>query len=264
MKKAILVLALSYLCLVGIAASAHVDGTRDVFSSCQVEFSSDVSIDSDAITVSAVSGESLRIDAKNSLTVNGASQTLDAEQQALVDAFAGQVRTTIPEVVAIALEGVEIALTAVSEVFYSLLEQSPPSALLESIDRIEAAVAERMSVNGDAISVVGGEIDGFDRTMAELEPQIEQAVKSAVGDIVVAIGESVREGDADIMALLMDFAKKAEHFERDIEAEVMKKAQRLERRAEGLCDEVYALQAVESRMQLEIPATRGFDIVRES
>ena len=77
-------------------------------------------------------------------------------------------------------------------------------------------------------------------------------------------GESVRDGDADIMASLLDFAKKAEQFERDIEAEVMKKAQRLERRAEGLCDEVYALQAVESRMQLEIPATRGFDIVRES
>jgi len=74
----------------------------------------------------------------------------------------------------------------------------------------------------------------------------------------------VRDGDADIMASLLDFAKKAEQFERDIEAEVMKKAQRLERRAEGLCDEVYALQAVESRMQLEIPATRGFDIVRES
>jgi hypothetical protein len=264
MKKAILVLTLSYLCLAGIAASAHVDGARDVFSSCQVEFSSDVSISSDVITVSTESGDSLRIDSMNALYVNGDNQSLNPEQQAVVDAYADQVRTTIPEIVAIALEGVEIALTAVSEVFYSLLEQSPPPALLDSIDRIEEAVAERMSVNGDTINVKGGEINGLEKTMAELEPQIEQAVKTAVGDIVVSIGESVRDGEAGIMDSLLGFAKKAEQFERDIEEEVTKKAQKLERRAEGLCDEVYALQAVESRMHRDIPATRGFDMVKES
>lgn len=262
MKKAILVLSLSYLCLVGIAASAHVDGARDVFSACSVELQSDVTINSESIDVSAESGDRLLIDSDNNLYVNGEKYPLSDEQQTIVDAYADQVRKTIPEIVAIALEGVEIALTAVSEVFYALLERSPPQSLLDSISRIEEAVAERMSVNGDTIHVKGGEINGLEETMADLEPEIERAVQSAVGDLVVSIGESVRDGEVGIMDSILGFAEKAEQFERDIEAEVMVKARKLEERAEGLCDEVYALQAVESQMHVKIPATRGFDMVK--
>jgi hypothetical protein len=49
-----------------------------------------------------------------------------------------------------------------------------------------------------------------------------------------------------------------------MESKIADRASELEQRADGLCEQVYALQASERRLHLEIPATRVFDLVKGS
>ena len=122
MKKALLTLTFCYACMLMIAASAHARAA-DIFTnsqytdSCHLTINSHVTMDAENIQVTNTDGERLLLKADNQLLVNDQLITISPRQQPLVDAYRQQLRTTIPAVVDIALEAVEIGITAVSEGF---------------------------------------------------------------------------------------------------------------------------------------------------
>ena len=262
MKRAIFALAICYMSIVAIAAGAHMDQDGEV-KACNVEFDSDIRIDESRIVISTGS-DSLVIKDGHELAVNGDEVELSDEQKRLVGDYASEIRKTVPEIVALALEGVEIGLAAVTEVFYALSENGPPQHLLDEIHSIQEKVTDRMYQDENSVVMKGGELRGLEEAMSDLEPVLESAVSEAVGELIVSVGQSIRDGDKSIADVISGFANRKEQFEADIEARVASKAEALESRADGLCEQVYALQSAESRLHAQVPATRDFDLVRDA
>lgn len=258
MKKAIITLCICYVFLAAISSRAFAHD-----NTCNVEFRSDITISPDAIEI-ASHDRQMVIKENQDLYVDGNQVQLTSKEQELVETYAAQVRDTIPEIVAVALEGVEIGLTAVTEVFYAFSKDGPPESLQNSIDSIQETVDARMRQDDNIIYLKGGEISGLESTMDDLEPALEDAIADAVGSMIVSMGEALIEEEGSLTERLAGLSRSAEQFERDIETKVKGRAERLEQRAEGLCDQVYALQATESRLHLEVPETRPFDLVKET
>ena len=187
MKKAIITLAICYLSLAAIAAGAHMEGTRGDITACNVEIQSDITVKPDAVTVTTSTGNLMVINQNHELFIDGKTIGLDTDERALVESYAGQLRNTIPELVTVALEGVEIALTSVSEAFYTFSEDGLPASLLDSINSIQEEVTARMYRNGNTLHIKGGEINSLEATMSDLEQALEDAISESIGDLIVSV-----------------------------------------------------------------------------
>jgi len=264
MKRSIITLIICYLSMMAIAAGAHIDGTRTELSACHVEFQSDITINPDAIEIASDNDSKMIINRDHQVFIDGREIDMNGDETELVEQYAAQVRSTIPEIVSVAMAGVEIGLTAVTEVFYAFSEAGPPPSLLNTINQIEDEVSASMYQDGNVVSMKGGEISGLNTAMNELEPALEQAISESVGDIIVSVGQSLKNGEGSLAERITAFTDRMENFEKDIEAKMGAKAGKLEQRAEGLCEQVYALQATESQLHLAVPAMREFDLVKDS
>lgn len=264
MKKAIIALSICYLSLAAIAAGAHMQGTRGDIKACNVEIQSDITVKPDAVEVTTSTGNLMVINQNYELFIDGKTIGLDTDERALVESYARQLRNTIPELITVALEGAEIALTAVSEVFYTFSEDGPPASLLGSINSIQEEVTARMYRDGNNLHIKGGEINGLEATMSGLEQALEDAISESIGDLIVSVGRSLKEGEGSLAERIASFTDKMESFETDIQMRITDKAEQLEQRAEQLCEQVYALQATESRLHQAMPVTRLFELVKDS
>ena len=63
---------------------------------------------------------------------------------------------------------------------------------------------------------------------------------------------------------LASFTERMANFERDIETQVEARAEAIEERAQGLCDEMRTLAEREREMQTSIPALEGLSIITRS
>lgn len=264
MKRTFLSIVTCAVGLMTLSENAYSWDSNDRVNACNVEFRNDITVSPEHIEITSASGENMLINSDHDVFVNGETVSLDDDERALVEKYAAEVRTTIPRIVALALEGVEVAMMAITEVFSALTETEPPASLVASINDIQEEISYRMYRDGNTVHMKGGEIKGVEAAMANIEPALEKAIADSMGDLIMSVGASIKDGEGTFTERLARFASKMEGLEEDIERKVASKAHALEKQAEGLCDQVYALQAVETALHTKVPATRSFDLVRES
>ena len=238
--------------------------TRGDIKACNVEIQSDITVKPDAAEVTTSIGNLMVINHNYELFIDGKTIGLDTDERALVESCVGQLRNKIRELVMVALEGVKIALTAVSEVFYTFSEDGPPASLLDSINSIQAEVTVRMYRDGNTLHIKGGEINSLEATMSDQEQALVDAISESIDDLVVSVGRSLKEGEGSLAEQIASFTDKMESFETNIQTRITGKGEQLEQRAEELCEQVYALEATESRLHQAMPVTRLFDVVKDT
>lgn len=264
MNNAIFILLISYAAMSVIAVQANALEIDTNSHACEPGLEGDVSVSDDEIIVSDDTGKQLIINKNNSLSVAGQTLVLGKEEQQIVREYADQVRATIPKIVAIVLEGVEIGLTAVTEVFYTFSKDGPPDALLEAIADIKGEVTQNMYQNDNRVFMRGGELRGLEPTIRKLEPALEEAVAEAVGDIFISAGNAPNDDDESFLEQIAAMGRNAQALERNIEQQLAPQIQSIKESAEELCSEVYALQAAESKLHESLPETRSFNLVTDS
>ncbi|MDA0977596.1 MAG: DUF2884 family protein [Proteobacteria bacterium] len=264
MNNAIFILLVSYAVMSAIAVKANAMEIDTDAHTCELRLQGDISVSNTEISVSNDAGDRLTIMDGNSLSINDQTVTLDSETSQVVSDYSEQIRTTVPEIVAIALEGVEVGLTAVTEVFYTFSQTGPPASLLEVINGIQEEVTQDIYQHNNEVFLRGGAIQGLEPTMEKLEPALEDAVAEAMGDIIVSAGTALKEGEGSFLERIASMAQSMQQFERNMEQKLEPRVRELEKRAEGLCTEVYALRAAESKLHVALPQTRAFKLVKDS
>ena len=154
---------LAALTLVPIQATAHwFDG-----SSCSLDFSGAVAVTPEVVRIHS-NGSELIVTASNSLLVDGRVIDLNDAQRDRVAEYVGEIRTTMPDVVEVALEGVEIGLTAAAEVAGAVFGSRPPADLYVLMDEVRERVGQRMYDRDGSIYLNGDGINALDVTMARV------------------------------------------------------------------------------------------------
>ena len=191
-----------------------------------------------------------------SVIVDGAPLALSAADRARVDDLERGMRALEPEVKAIAIDAVSIAFEAVGHA--STVFASSPREARESAERI--ARTSRELQKGIAAK------QHWDSTSdADLDRLIEGVVGSLIGEMV---------GNVTAMALKVAFTgdetaiaeleARAASIEKTVEEAVEKRGKALEQRAEALCTNIRALDAIESGIEARLPGNARFDLVQIS
>lgn len=258
MKKLLLISSL----LVTSSVMAHNDNDNNISfngEQCDVEFHNDVRIKSNELEIFTDDDHIMKIVDQKQLYIDGKNIALNDEQRHAVANYAQSLRTQLPEVAEIAIEGVKIAGVAINEVAQAFNLEG-----LHSIDKlmtdIETEVNDTFYQQG-AFVMGQQSFQKFGKNFeSQFDEQISAAVESAVsqsmGSILMAIGSQMMNSDDD----MQDFEQRMENMGATIEAKVEQQAERLEKRADTLCSNFAAISEQEQQLVELLPALKDYSL----
>ena len=242
-----------YLSMIAIVAKAD-PGEQ----SCSASMNAEITIEDGVITLDDGDGGQLIIDQHAHLLVDGKQVPLNSEQEAAVNAYADGIRETVPRIVDIAVRGVQVGLTAVTEVFrgFTGAEENP------KLDQAIAAIGEKVKAsvrqeNGNYYLNAKG-LDDADRYTEEVETVLEEVISEAVTGMFTA-DDSAEE--KSFLTRMQEFGDRMEKMESEIERKVEVASAGLEEEAEQLCGQLQALERTQDRLHEVVPQSRRFVLI---
>lgn len=205
---------------------------------CDMDSDYDVSLSADAITFTREQGSPREVVMRQGrLSVNGVEVALDAADRERVRIFEHDARALVPEVRAIALDAVEIAFAAMTEVARGLAPDNP--GLHEKLDRARADLVTQFDRPDDHFRIDEDAIEAsVERLVGEITPTL-------VGEVTTAAIAAALSGDETKVKAI---EQRAERMEQEIEAKVEARAQALEARADALCPRIAALDELDDAL----------------
>ncbi|GAB5379951.1 MAG: hypothetical protein Alis3KO_14940 [Aliiglaciecola sp.] len=255
MKKTLIAASIALCSTTAFAGNNH--------DSCNINIDGQVSLIDEVLTITTEDKDVIRIEAGEVVYVNGDEVLLNAEQQNWMSSYYDGIYSAVPAVADIALDGVAIASTAVTEVFGNLLgtDSSAVDNINDKLDEIKDKIqynfyAEDGSIRLDSTHFSDGEVFG-PQWENEFEEAIEEVVMSSIGHLLVAIGTKMmfNGGDTD------SFEANMEDFAADIEQRIESQAEELEIKADALCSQLAGVDYVENNLQASVKELSGLNII---
>lgn len=250
MKKILLATAL----FTSTAALAH-------DNNCNIELNADVEISPSHIAFSKNDQPVYQINDDTVLLVNNKEVSLDDQQQALVTEYSESIRAMVPEVKAIAIEGISLAQDGIDLAFNKLLgdDNDVSGSLKEDLHLLQKDIEYRLDSDQTISIKEDGTIGGFNDAEFEqrIESSVERAVEDSLGKLMMVVGQKMimSGGDMD------EFGKEMEEFGNTIETEMETRAEKLELKADALCMSAKQIENLETQMSNEIPALKNVDML---
>ncbi|MEH6394572.1 YggN family protein [Pseudoalteromonas sp.] len=258
MKKLLLIGSL----FIATGAMAHTDNETNIsFSgdSCDVEFKNDVRIKPNELEIFTADNNTMSFVEQGELKINGQTVALNGQQRQAITAYSNSLRSQLPEVANIALEGVQIAGVAIEEVANAFN--------IEGLDSINELMADiKVEVENtfyqQGTFVMGQQsFNQFGENFEnQFDEQIESAVQSAMmqsmGSILMAVGSELMGSGGDMQA----FEQRMENMGAEIEAKVEQQANQLEKRADALCGNFSTIAEQEQQLVKLVPELKDYQL----
>lgn len=258
MKKLLLISSL----LVTHSVMAHNENDNNISFSgeqCDVEFHNDVRIKPSELEVFTNDNRTMKVVNNHQLYIDGTAITLNNEQRQAVGDYAQSLRSQLPEVADIALEGVKIAGVAINEVAQAFN--------IEGLDSIDKLLADIETEVNDTFYQQGAFVMGqqsfqkfgenFESNFDEqISAAVESAISQSMGSILMAVGAQMMGSGGD----MQDFEQRMENMGTAIETKVEQQAERLEKRADTLCTNFAAIAEQEQQMIKLLPELADYSL----
>jgi len=238
-------------------------GSATAHNSCNLELDAGVRITDESIEFYREDQQTYKIVEDQYLVVRGQVLQLNQMQQELVTSYAASIRAAVPEVRSLALDGIDLAMEAITITFDGLLgEKNQVSAqLITELNNVKSDV-NRYFTAGNPITFNRGNEDTPDffgkYFETRMERIVETSVQNSIGSIMIAMGKEVLASGGDMDA----FEARMNKFGEQMEAQMSAKAMRMEARGEQLCKTIRAVDANEEKLKGVVPAVESFDIIR--
>ncbi|GAB2678168.1 DUF2884 family protein [Aliiglaciecola aliphaticivorans] len=251
MKKS--VIAASLLLLTGTAAAGE----------CDVSMDGQVSLMNNILTVTTEDNDIIKIDAGETLFVNGKRMDINKNQERWVAEYYNGIYDAVPVAADLALDGVAIANVAVSEVLGNLLgsESNAVEKIQSKLDDVKQKIehnfyAEDGSIHLDSADFSDGEFFGA-KWEQEFEDTVEEVVTASIGHLMIALGTELIFGDGDTN----DFDQRMGNFGQDIEQKIEARADKLEQKADAFCMRLAKIDNVENKLQNSMGELSGLNLI---
>ncbi len=227
---------------------------------CNVSLNYDLSIKPNMMVVSDNGDEKYRIEQSN-LFVDGKRISLDREQKQLLNQYSDEMYAQVPEVIDLVNDAMDIASGAVSISMNALLGDNAGEKIDDLMGRIESRVSKIAYQDGSEF-YLGATDSTIDDAFDEgFEQEIEDAVKSSIGSIMISLGgQLISSEGGSFDEKIASFEQKMEQMGKDIESQVEAKAQKLEHKAEAMCADFKVLAALETKVRKVIPELSEFPL----
>jgi len=258
MKKLLLVGSL----FIATGAMAHDDHDTNIsFSgdSCEVEFQNDVRILPSELEIFTADNQKMVFTQNADLVINGQTMQLNSQQRQAMTDYSDSLRSQLPEVANIALDGVKIAGVAIEEVANAFNIQGFDS-INDLMADIQVEVEETFYQQGAFVMGQQSFNEFGENFEHHFDEQIESAVQSAMmqsmGSILMALGSELMGSGGDMQA----FEARMENMGAQIEERVQVQADQLEKRADALCSNFSTIADQEQQLVKLVPELKGYQL----
>jgi len=237
---------------------------------CSVNFNYGVIIDPNHIRMIDHGNTIVQINNENQLFVEGREIELNHEQQQLIKQFSLGIRDQIPEIVSIAIEGVDIGLKAVNKAIGSLTGENSASQqkIQTKFDELKWRIRTRFNQSANNYYIAPQDFADFDDIFTgEFEQEIEEIISDSIGTILLAVGEAMIGDNTNSSGgeqRISTFDERMETMGKDLELEISASANALEKKAEQFCLKLTELDKVESKIQRSINQLSQFNLIKSN
>lgn len=236
---------------------------------CSVNLNYGVVITPSHIRIIDESKTILQINGVAQLFIEGREIPLNDEQQQLIAEFSSGIRKQIPEIVSIAIEGVDIGLKAVKKVIGGLTGENSASQqkVQMKFDELKWRIRTRFSQSANNYYIAPQDFDDFDDIFTgEFEQEIEEIVSDSIGTILMAVGEAmINDSDNDNSGnseqRISTFDQRAESMGKDLELEISASAKRLKKKTADFCLQMIELNKIESKIHQIVKQLSQFNLI---
>lgn len=234
-------MGLSLLLLAGAAQATEIN------VECNVESEYDFSLsDRSAIFTRETGAPKAIVMRQGRLFVDDAWVTLSAADSKRIADYEREAREAMPLARQVGLDAADIAFTALGEVAAEF--GGNPDRTRAKLDKARAQIDKELarSVNANHYNS-----EALGESIGEA---VKQVIPSLVGDIVTGAVGAALSGDEERM-------KRLENMDKDIEARIQPRADKLEARARALCTKMENLDRIDNALEYRLPNGKALDLL---
>lgn len=220
-------------------------------TSCNVNITSDIVFANNQLTVQSTKQEAILFKSDGSVFVDNKRVTLSENEKEISKSYYKEVESAIPVVVDITVDALTLTEAALAEVFTGLLgpQTKVPSNLTYRISDVANTIKTHVYQDPKSLTFNSAELKNEIGVGSELDAQIEQikaeVVSSIMGQLIVAVGQSMMTGGTNFSELESRMTNLAQNIEQ--KAELL--GNNLKEKSVGLCDSVKKLDATEAKLR---------------
>jgi len=210
----------------------------------------------------------VQINDDNQLFVSGKEIKLTAEQKTLVTQYTQGIRKQIPEIVSIAIEGLDVGLKAVNKVIAGLTGENSAShqKLQKRFSELQWRLRKRFNHSDNNYYIASQDFDDFDEIFAgQFENEIEAIVSDSIGTILMAVGEAMankNEEQESSEQRVNTFDQKFSSIGEELELKIGSKANAIETKTSEICLQLKKLSKIEHQLMQSISALNNFELIQ--
>ena len=233
-------------------------------ANCNMAFRYGVLISPEHIRVMQNNRTHVQINHDQQLFVRGELQTLSAEEQRLLQQYAEGLRKFVPEIVSLAVDGVEVGLSSIEAMLAGVGSQSQQDEWRALIRETTFQFLSRFVRSGDHFYLAPQSLNELDNFLnRELKPQLTSLARRTVGATWGDIREALRQSDNNFERAETQDWQSVNQLMEKITLGMDEKMVELEAKSALFCQRMRELDHIESKLQQRIASLSEFDVVVE-
>ena len=194
--------------------------------------------------------------------IKGLLIELNEEETLVLNEFEQGLRNTVPELVNLATDGVNLGLTAIEQVVKGFSDKEP-QVLKNQLEYVEKTLMSKFKRGDDFFYIAPQSLSRLDDFFKnEISEKIHAAVHGSLGAILVALGDAFESDEGNLEERISDMGTRMDIIATEIDKSLQKKAMVLEAKAAEYCSCLQKLDETETRLQKIIPSLLQFDLVK--
>ena len=233
-------------------------------ANCNMAFRYGVLISPEHIRMMQNNRTHVQINHDQQLFVRGELQTLSEEEQRLLQQYAEGLRKFVPEIVSLAVDGVEVGLSSIEAMLAGVGSQSQQDEWRALIRETTFQFLSRFVRSGDHFYLAPQSLNELDNFLnRELKPQLTSLARRTVGAVWGALRDALRQSDNNFERAETQDWQSVNQLMEKITLGMDEKMVELEAKSALFCQRMRELDHIESKLQKRIASLAQFDVVVE-
>ena len=238
--------------------------TATVASECQMAFTHGILISPEQIRVLTNDRTEYQINRDQQLFILGELQSLSAEDIDVLAQYSQGMRKLVPEVVAIAVDSVEMGLSAIENMLLGVGNATQQEEWQALVRETTYQIMSRFVRSGEHFYLAPQSLKEMDAFLhGELKNNLTELAKNTVGAVWEALRDALQQTDDEFERPERQNWQSVEQLVAKINLGLDSKAEELEAKSVLFCERLKELDEIETHLQKRIPALLAYDVVVE-
>lgn len=233
-------------------------------SECNMAFAHGVLISPEQIRILVKDRTQYQINNDNQLFVQGEPTQLDVRAQAQLAAFSQGLRKIVPQVVGIAVDSMELGLSAIENMLIGVGNAQQQEEWKALVRETTYQIMSRFVRSGEHFYLAPQSLREMDSFLhGELKDNLNKLAKNTVGAVWEALRDALQQTDDNFEKPETQDWQSVETLVSKINMGLDAKAEELEQKSMLFCQRLRELNEIENELQRQVPALADYDVVVE-